>query len=53
MPIWAFVFDLAAVIVFAIVFVVSQFKDLIALGLLLFALAFMFQFATTGNPVHF
>jgi hypothetical protein len=51
MPIWAFIFVLAAAITFVVAFI--QTKRIVALGLALFAVGFIFTFATSTSPVHF
>jgi hypothetical protein len=51
MPLWGFIFALAAAIVFVVAFV--QTKSIVALGLALLAVGFIFTFATTTSPVHF
>lgn len=51
MPVWAFIFVLAAAIIFAVDAWIL--RKLISVGLCLFALAFMFLYTTTGSLVHF
>jgi hypothetical protein len=51
MPIWGFVFALAAAIVFLIEAWLH--RSLIAAGLCLLAVGFIFTFATSSSPVHF
>jgi branched-subunit amino acid transport protein len=50
-PIWAFVFALAAAIVAFIAAWLT--KSLLALALGLLAVAFIFEYATTSSAVHF
>jgi hypothetical protein len=51
MPIWGFIFVLAAAIVFLVAAWLS--KSLVALGLTLLSVGIIFVYATTSSPVHF
>jgi hypothetical protein len=51
MPLWGFIFVLAATIVFVVDFVMA--KRLVVLGLALLAAGIIFTFATSSSPVHF
>jgi hypothetical protein len=51
MPVWGFIFALAAAIVFAVAFIQS--KSLVALGLCLLAVGFILTYTTTSGLVHF
>jgi hypothetical protein len=50
-PIWGFIFVLAAAIAFAVVAVYS--KALLAAALCLLSVGLIFTFATSTSPVHF
>jgi len=49
-PIWGFIFALAALIVFLVEFVRT--RSLMAAGFAALALGFILTFATTADPVH-
>lgn len=51
MPLWGFVFCLAAAIVFAVDFALT--KAVVALGLCLLAVGIILTYATSTAPVHF
>jgi hypothetical protein len=51
--IFAFIFILAALIVFLIEFFISNWKSLIALGLALLSAGWIWQLASTKHTFHF
>ncbi|HEV3370890.1 MAG TPA: hypothetical protein VG074_15090 [Acidimicrobiales bacterium] len=51
MPVWGFIFALAAAIVFLVAFI--QAKSLVAFGLCLLSVGFILTYATTAGLVHF